>query len=361
MTDSQGTPSSNPCLPSEGQVTPLFLNTAGNLTLGSRGNKIAESELHLDLSRLEKVRHVGAKITARCPACVATGNDRTGDHLVILPSGKFGCTVGRDREHRREIFALVGIRGERKLDPRRDREWREQRDKERHLAESRQHLIETAREKRGAIIARHPWAPEDLWESSPQRLDCELVTSDPRHFLDTMFPLDSRVWAGEVFHSGTRHADRWRTVADWLNSPLPHIGPMTTPAVWKRGISNRTGENTQSAPYVVADFDGFDDHKPESPAEIRAHIRASLAISRWMREGLGWSLAAIISTGGKSIHCWFHTPPPAVLQSLRDSATALGIDSGLIDRPEHPCRLPGQTHAKTGQMSRLLWLQNPTE
>jgi hypothetical protein len=314
---------------------------------------------HLDLTRLEKVRPMGGKTTARCPACAASGNDRAGDHLVILPSGKFGCTVGRDREHRREIFALVGIRGERQPDPRRDREWREQRDKERHLAEYRQHLIDTAREKRSAIIARHPWEPEDLWEGSPQRLDSELVTSDPRHLLDTLFPRDSLLWAGEVFHSGTRHADRWRTVADWLTSPLSEIGPMTSPAVWKPGISNRTGENVIGAPFVVADFDGFDDQKPKSPAEISEHIRASLAITRWMREGLGWSLAAIISTGGKSLHCWFHTPPPAVLLTLRDSATALGIDPGLVGRPEHPCRLPGQIHEKTRQRSRVLWLQLP--
>jgi hypothetical protein len=48
--------------------------------------------------------------------------------------------------------------------------------------------------------------------------------------------------------------------------------------------------------------------------------------------------------------------PPAVLQSLRNTATALGIDAGLIGRPEHPCRLPGQCHEKTGGLSRVLWL-----
>lgn len=315
----------------------------------------------IDLTRLEKIRHVGNKIVARCPACASAGNDRSGDHFVIMESGKFGCAaLPGDSEHRREIFALVGICGEGKPDPRRDREWREQRDKERQLAESRRHLIATAREKRNAIIARHPWAPEDLWESSPQRIDSELVTSDPRHFLATMFPRDSHVWSGEVFHSGTRHVDHWRTVADWLASPLSHIGPMTTPAVWKPGTNNRTAENTQAAPYVVLDFDGFDDQKPESAAEIREHIRASLAITRWMWEKLGWRLATIVWTGSKSIHAWFHTPPPAVLQSLRNSATALGIDSGLIGRPEHPCRLPGQIHAKTRKASRTLWIQEPT-
>jgi hypothetical protein len=80
---------------------------------------------------------------------------------------------------------------------------------------------------------------------------------------------------------------------------------------------------------------------------------------RWIREGLRWQLAAIVWTGSKSIHAWMHTPPAAVLQSLRDTSAALGIDAGLIGRPEHPCRLSGQRHAKTGGMSRVLWLQNP--
>jgi hypothetical protein len=44
-----------------------------------------------------------------------------------------------------------------------------------------------------------------------------------------------------------------------------------------------------------------------------------------------------------------------VLQSLHDAA-ALGIDAGLVGRPEHACRLPGQRHEKTGNMSRVLWL-----
>lgn len=80
---------------------------------------------------------------------------------------------------------------------------------------------------------------------------------------------------------------------------------------------------------------------------------------RWIREGLQWQLAGIVWTGSKSIHACFHTPAPAVLASLRDTAPALGIDAGLIGRPEHPCRLPGQRHTKTGGMSCVLWLQQP--
>jgi hypothetical protein len=136
---------------------------------------------------------------------------------------------------------------------------------------------------------------------------------------------------------------------------------MTTPAVWKPGTVSRIGENVQSSPYVVCDFDGFDDRKPETKDEINRHFHDSLALIRWLREGLRWELAAMVWTGSKSIHAWFRTPPPAAIQSLRNTAAALGIDAGLVGHPEHPCRLPGQIHAKTGRVSQVLWLQNPEE
>ena len=134
---------------------------------------------------------------------------------------------------------------------------------------------------------------------------------------------------------------------------------MISPATWQQGITSRAAENVVFAPFVILDFDGFDGRKPETPAEIARHIADSLALTRWLRDGLRWQLAAIVWTGGKSIHAWFHDPGKEARQSLRDTADALGIDRGLVGNPEHPARLPGQRHAKTGGMSRVLWLQNP--
>lgn len=66
------------------------------------------NESRLDITRLEKIRHVGTKIIARCPACHAAGADKKGDHFFLNTlTGKFGCTVNdgdAGREHRREIF-----------------------------------------------------------------------------------------------------------------------------------------------------------------------------------------------------------------------------------------------------------------
>ena len=319
------------------------------------------TDARLDLTRLEKVRRTGEKITARCPACGAAGGDRTGTHLAILPNGKFVCAAHPgDSEHRREIWRLVGIRDERRSDPERDRRWRQDRADEQRRDRERKNLVETVRQKRDAIIARHRWDAAGVWCDSPQRIDGDLVELDPRHFLASLFHPADVLWTGEVHESGERYAKRWRSCREWASRPdWIRVGPMVSPATWQPGTTSRAASAVLTTPYVVADFDGFDGLQPKSPEEIELHVGASLALVRWLREDLGWRLAAIVWSGSKSVHAWFHTPPPDALESLRTTASVLGIDSGLIGRGEHPCRLPGLPHAKTGGLSRVLWLKTP--
>ena len=63
----------------------------------------------IDPARLENVKRLdGGSIRAACPACRVAGSDKTGDHLLIQPDGKFGCAVNPgDGEHRKEIFRLA--------------------------------------------------------------------------------------------------------------------------------------------------------------------------------------------------------------------------------------------------------------
>lgn len=318
------------------------------------------SESHLDLSLLENVRHRGDDVIAACPACRENGKDSDRDNLRVYAAGPFNCIAHpKDREHNRRIFALVGVRGEKALDPVERRQWRERRAREFQLRCDRVALQEAAKAHRQNIIARWKWDRADVWENSPQRIDCDLVEFDPRWFLSSLFPQNSMVWAGAVHESGQDgiHASRWKTVSDWQHDQ--RVGPMTTPAIWKPGTTTRIAENIIAKPYVVLDFDGFDGRKPKTLEEIQTHVCASLALIRWMREGLHWELAVLLFTGSVSLHAWFHSPPQDVLESLKNTAAELGMDAGLIDHPEHPCRLPGHRHAKTGMPSRVLWLQNP--
>lgn len=309
----------------------------------------------LDITRLEKVRRHGVKITARCPACGAAGNDRTGTHLFInTESGKFGCAaLPGDGEHRREIFAIVGIKTER--DPAEEREWRQNRVKTAGEEMKRNRITAALLAKRASIIAAHPWTQAHVRADSPEQRIGRL--HDPRMFLAALFPADAVIWTGAVNQSGMNHAARWRTVEVWQDAPEHTVGPMVSPATWPPGTVSRSTANVQGSPYTVLDFDGFDGKAPGTPEELSEHIAASLAIVRWMREALSWELAAILFTGSKSIHAWFHTPPQDALESLRHTAPALGIDAGLIGHPEHPCRVPGWAHPKTGKRGRVLWLQ----
>lgn len=318
---------------------------------------------YLDLYRLEKVRHSVGKITARCPACAEIDGDRKGNHLTIFLSGKFACAANPgDSEHRRRIFALVGTIEPHIRDVDQAQIWREKQVTKHREVKKRQLLNNTIREKRSKIIARYKWSEYDVWEESPKRIDTDMVESDPRWFLQSLFPLSAILWTGEVHESGQngRYANRWQTCSELINLPnRVRIGPMTTPAIWTPGCSSRTSENVISSPYTVLDFDGIDGKKPETMEQMQQHISDSLAITNWIKEGLHWSLAAIIWTGGKSLHAWFHNPGEENLESLRLAAQPLGLDAGLIGHPEHPCRLPGQRHAKTGKPSRVLWLQLP--
>lgn len=313
----------------------------------------------LDPSLLAKVRHhASGKVTARCPACGEGGGDRTGNHLVIFPDGRFACAAyPGDRDHRSRIHALAGVRAEVRMASRERREWRRQAAREQQRKQQAATITDAIRSHRQALVSRYAWHPSDVWEDSPQRLDDPLISHCPRHFLATLFPPDALLWTGEVHHSGqAAHASRWKTAADWqVTTDL--IGPMTTPAIWQPGTCSRTATHVINAPFTVLDFDGFDGIKPATPAELHHHLHASLALIRWLRECFHWQLAAILHTGGKSLHAWFRTPPPEVLESLRHAADPLGIDRGLIGRPEHPCRLPGQLHRGSGNLSSVRWLQ----
>ena len=75
------------------------------LRVGARHN------MSIDTAKLENVRQRGGRIVAACPACREAGADRSGEHLVILDGGKWGCianTGDGGKEHRRRIAALAG-------------------------------------------------------------------------------------------------------------------------------------------------------------------------------------------------------------------------------------------------------------
>ncbi len=65
--------------------------------------------MSLNLSKLENPKRIGDKTTYRCPACKEKGQDKSGEHLVVYPDGKYGCIMHpQDSEHNKIIYALAG-------------------------------------------------------------------------------------------------------------------------------------------------------------------------------------------------------------------------------------------------------------
>lgn len=318
----------------------------------------------LDIDRLDFVRKVGAKIIAQCPACAADGLDTKGEHLAVYPGG-FACVLNlgqseESKKHRSRIFALAGRKTGGKRDPLAERERREKQAAAQLIEQQRERLLASARGFLSEITGRYPWSFAEIMSESPTNKAGNASVTDSRIFLAALFRPEQLIWTGDVDDSGRpSKAYHWRSCADWCAMPHGTFGPMVSPACWKQGTFSRSIANIIAAPYLVLDFDTLEGEKPRTPEEKRRLHYLAFCVTRWLREELQWRLAAMISTGGKSIHVWFHHPPRETLESLVCAASAFGIDPTLLGHPEHPCRLPGQLHAATGVPSVTLWLQAP--
>jgi hypothetical protein len=319
------------------------------------------SHTTIDLTILENVHHAAdGKTTARCPACAEEGRDVTGNHLCLFPNGVFTCIVhpgDSGTDHRKRIFALAGIRGS--GFPVRDAAATVQRHRD-------QFLTRMATDSAAAAIERYlpnleeefAWSIDAVSLDSPQNVSGDMAR-DPWWFLRSLFEEDDLLWTGEVWQSGKPwHATRWCTCGNIASLPPLEVGPFTTPSTWKELSVSRSDANVLTAPYVVLDFDEFDGQKPETPEEIETLKTRSLAVINWLRKVHGWKLAAILDTGHKSLHAWFHSPSGEVLQSLKTIHNPLGIDDRLLGHPAQPCRLPGHPHPKSSGISKVLWLQS---
>lgn len=314
----------------------------------------------LDYDQLENIQHTDGGIRARCPACASKGSDGTGEHLFIFPDGRFGCaTHSQDRAHRSLILKLAGtISG------------RGQQSNQRPVGEfhniPRERAVAAAIANLPSIISRNADPKISLLLGENPHPFQELHGKcGPIRFLSALYNKEDIIWTGETNESGyPKHSRRWRSLAGWITSAKAkdeRIGPFVTPGVWRPDVYSRSKSNVVRAPYVVFDFDEIDGKKAETPAEVSELFHRSIAIIRWTRQEMRWSLAAILQTGNKSLHAWFHHPPATTLASIKPVAKVFGIDPTLIDNPAQPCRLPWQVHPKSGKVSRVLWLQDPRE
>lgn len=191
---------------------------------------------------------------------------------------------------------------------------------------------------KGRIFEHFAWPPADMWEDSPLRL-----LDDPERDWDFWLALwqpDDIVWVGNTYDSGrAEHAAHFRPAREWLADPKP-AGQFTCGSAFKTNSISRSNENTVRRFLVI-----------ESDTLTKEQIGA---VFLYMTNRLGYTLKAVVDTGGKSLHGWFNLPADAVLETrLKAALTALGCDPALF-KPSQPVRCPGVMR-DNGKPQSLLW------
>lgn len=200
------------------------------------------------------------------------------------------------------------------------------------------------------IHAGRAYGEADIWEASPVRLDWE-PEEDAAHLLRCLYQPEEKLFIGCAESTGPRHV---RAVSAWLETDLtrwPHIAPnpMTgNPAPGKADPAKLTfrGDNCISAfRFCVVEFDAL-------PMDDQLRFWA----------GVNLPVAALITSGGKSVHGWLRVDVPdgaawdaQVRPLYKTRLVPLGVD-GACANPARLSRLPGHFRADKGQRQRLLFL-----
>lgn len=202
----------------------------------------------------------------------------------------------------------------------------------------------------------------DLWESSPIRLHWE-PQEDAGKFLFAMFEPGDLIFIGERHEAGNR-GGTIRPAAEWIKhfqtggKTAAHIliNPLNGLPVDKKtgeGETFRGDGNVSAFRYAMAEFDGL-----SREDQIRFWTTVKLPI------------AALIDSGGKSIHAWFDVSRLANVQAAADwqreirgrlydqALIPLGVDSACSN-PARLSRLPGHYREEKKKYQRILWLNKP--
>jgi hypothetical protein len=284
----------------------------------------------LDLSKLEKVRVRNGKTIARCPNCALSGQDEKAEHLFIGDDGGYRCIVECDSK---AIFALAGNRDS--------------------LPTSGPCVARPIpKPKRLDLLARikadFPATVADLWEASPVRCDEDI--DEARAFL-RQFPHNAVLWiADDVRKTGRpEHTLYFRTRAEWEEDKITAPGTRIAPSSFRHGTISRKAANVEKHLFAVIESDDIGEGKKYASKD------EFCSLIRWLREGCGWQLSAVVDSGNRSLHAWFKHPGAIDMEHLTEHAAALGLD-GKFSESSQPWRLPGVKREGSGTRQSLIYL-----
>jgi hypothetical protein len=177
------------------------------------------------------------------------------------------------------------------------------------------------------------WPPEPIAMSVPAFLRRLKV-----------FKKDDLIWIGLERSSGQPiHITHFRTLSQWKVFPPPPQWSFTTGAAFVPNSFRRSKTTVKAARALVLESDTL------SPAE-------TFALARWIEEEFVLPLLAAVSSGGKSLHCYFPYPGLDWLNRYRPTLLAAGFDRKTFS-PAQPIRLANQIRADNGSTQNLLWIK----
>lgn len=305
--------------------------------------------VRLDFTKLENLVDQGDRWVARCPACKESGRDKTGNHLVIFPTGHFGCVLfDRDDgiEHRKEIWELVGIKGKGKQVVSEEIIAAQKAEQERlaKVKEIYQGVFDT--------MLEHFSGPVESIQGS-----ADLPESAKGHFqvFSRLWKPSEIAWVGHRYdHQQAFRSHLFDLSKDWDRAwemverdGLDHSSGLT----WDPSATARSPKKFgKKRKFLVVEHDGL---------SINQQVGLIAGLMQSKRFAL--NLLAIIETGGKGVHAWFDGSQINAMtyNSLRDFLKAIGGDSPVFSwsstRTPGAIRQPTENNAG-GALQKFGWI-----
>lgn len=338
-----------------------------------------EGVCSIDESRVKDLREGaivpdGPMMIGQCPCCALKGGDKYSNHLYIMPNKAWGCFAaeqeGDGEAHRGEVTRLIPNPdvGEAKPETLADKLRREAAEK-------------FSREKAADAAACYA-----LWGKIKEELAGpveSLGASAPipdrigqwNFFCDQFPPSAPRAWVG-VLQSlpeppcGIPRQPGMLYFRDTLFDPH---SPEDRQRIWDQFIrygkvdiasgcawkidakGRRKEENRLEKAFTVIEHDG--------PKDARTPLEHQVALLRWLRDGCGLRLLAVLFTGGKGIHGWFDEgrwnvkikiPGRPLALPLEDVVRFMGAD--LTAFRNSSTRIPGAVRPENGRVQSFVWL-----
>jgi hypothetical protein len=177
------------------------------------------------------------------------------------------------------------------------------------------------------------WPPEPIATSAPTFLRRLKI-----------FKKDDLIWIGLERSSGQpMHVTHFRTLSQWKVFPPPPQWSFTTGAAFVPNSFRRSITTVKATRALILESDTL------SPAE-------TFALARWIEDEFSLPLLAAVSSGGKSLHCYFPYPGQNWIDRYRPTLLAAGFDRKIFS-PAQPIRLANQIRSDNGASQSLLWIK----